>query len=62
MAGSPYKIVVVTNQAVVGRKLLSLEQVWEINDRIVAEIERAGGRVDGVYICPHAPEEQCHLP
>jgi D-glycero-D-manno-heptose 1,7-bisphosphate phosphatase len=59
LAGSPYKIVMVTNQAVVGRKFLSLEQAWEINDRIVAEIERAGGRVDGVYICPHAPDENC---
>lgn len=53
------KIVLVTNQSAVGRGLLSLEQAQEINARLVAEIERAGGRIDGVYLCPHAPEEGC---
>jgi D-glycero-D-manno-heptose 1,7-bisphosphate phosphatase len=59
LAGSIYKIVLVTNQSVVGRKILSLEQVWKINDQILGEVRRAGGRVDGVYICPHTPEEKC---
>jgi D-glycero-D-manno-heptose 1,7-bisphosphate phosphatase len=59
LASSSFKIVVVTNQAVVGRKILSLAEAWDLNNRISAEIQRAGGRIDGVYICPHTPEDNC---
>jgi D-glycero-D-manno-heptose 1,7-bisphosphate phosphatase len=56
---SQYKIVVVTNQSVVGRGYISLEMANEINDRFIAEINKHGGRIDGVYMCPHAPEDNC---
>lgn len=54
-----YKIVIATNQSAVGRNLISLETAQGINNRIVKIIEESGGRVDGVYMCPHAPEDQC---
>lgn len=54
-----YKIVIVTNQSAVGRGIISLETAWEINDRLVRLIRAEGGRVDGAYLCPHAPEEGC---
>jgi D-glycero-D-manno-heptose 1,7-bisphosphate phosphatase len=44
---------------VVGRGFISLTQAWQINNRLVETIELAGGRVDGVFMCPHAPEENC---
>ncbi|HEX6305227.1 MAG TPA: HAD family hydrolase [Anaerolineales bacterium] len=56
---SPYKIIIVTNQSAVGRGIISLEIVWEINNRLVKIIEQTGGRVDGVYVCPHAPQDKC---
>lgn len=56
---SPYKIVIVTNQSVVGRGFITMERANEINDRLVAEINKHGGRIDGVYMCPHAPQENC---
>lgn len=59
LASSPYKIVIVTNQAVVGRKIISLEEAWTINSRVVAEIERGGGRIDRTYLCPHASTDNC---
>jgi D-glycero-D-manno-heptose 1,7-bisphosphate phosphatase len=52
-------IVVVTNQAVIGRGLASAETVEEIHHRMVAEITAAGGRIDRVYTCPHLPEAGC---
>jgi len=54
-----HKIVLITNQSAVGRGILTLETAWEINNRLVERIEAAGGRVDGVYLCPHAPEQDC---
>jgi len=59
LQSSPYKIVIVTNQSVVGRGLISLQAAWEINRQLIAVIERAGGRIDQVYLCPHIPEDEC---
>lgn len=56
---SPYKIVIITNQSAVGRGLMSLEAATLINQRLVTAIEKAGGRIDGVFMCPHAPEDEC---
>ncbi len=56
---SPYRLVIVTNQSAVGRGLMSLEAAVMINQRLVAAIEQAGGRIDGVFMCPHAPQDHC---
>lgn len=55
----PGKIIIVTNQSVVGRGLISRQRADDINQRLVAEITRAGGRIDAVYMCPHAPADNC---
>ena len=54
-----YKIVLVTNQSAVGRGLMSYEAAQEINHRLARVVEEKGGRLDAIYMCPHAPEEQC---
>ena len=54
-----YKIVIVTNQSAVGRGIISLETADEINDRLVRIIRDMGCRIDGVYLCPHGPEDGC---
>jgi D-glycero-D-manno-heptose 1,7-bisphosphate phosphatase len=59
LAASPLAVVIVTNQAVIGRGLIAREAAWRLHRAIVAEIERHGGRVDASYICPHRPEEGC---
>jgi D-glycero-D-manno-heptose 1,7-bisphosphate phosphatase len=56
---SAYKLVIVTNQSVVGRGIISLEAAHSINRRLVAEVEKAGGRIDAIYMCPHAPADGC---
>lgn len=54
-----YGLVVVTNQSVIGRGLMPLKTVQELNDRILAGFEETGIRITGRYMCPHAPEENC---
>ncbi len=56
---SPFKIVIVTNQSAIGRGLISLSMAEAINQQLLKKIQAAGGRVDGVFMCPHRPEEQC---
>jgi histidinol-phosphate phosphatase family protein len=55
----PAKIVLVTNQSAVGRGLISLHEAIQINDKILLQIHRNGGRIDGIYLCPHAPSDLC---
>ena len=59
LASSPYQIVFITNQSAVGRGIISLETARKINQQLVFELNKAGCRVDGVFMCPHAPEENC---
>lgn len=54
-----YKVVIVTNQSVVGRGLILLKTAQEINQRLIKLIRDHGGQVDGVYMCPHKPEDGC---
>lgn len=56
---APIRVVIVTNQSPIGRGLVARETIDAINERIIAEIEAAGGRIDAAYICPHAPEDAC---
>ena len=54
-----YKVVIVTNQSVVGRGLILLKTAQEINQRLINLIRDQGGQIDGVYMCPHTPEDGC---
>lgn len=54
-----HKIVIVTNQSAVGRGIISLKTANEINSRLVNLIQHHGGQVDGVYMCPHKPDDDC---
>ena len=56
---APYKIVIVTNQSAVSRGLISFSEAEVINQRLVTEIKTAGGRIDAVLMCPHAPKDHC---
>jgi D-glycero-D-manno-heptose 1,7-bisphosphate phosphatase len=54
-----YKIILVTNQSAVGRGLMSLKTAEEINQRLARVIKERGGKLDAIYMCPHAPEDHC---
>lgn len=54
-----YKIVIVTNQSAIGRGLVRPEKADEINLQLVNLIQHHGGQVDGVYVCPHKPDDDC---
>lgn len=54
-----YRIIVITNQAGIGKGLFSEDNLKDIHARMVTEITDAGGRIDAVYYCPHHPEAGC---
>ncbi len=52
-------LVVVTNQANIGRGLLTEERLAEIHSRLRGMLAAGGVDLDAFYHCPHAPEAGC---
>lgn len=59
LARTDWLIVIATNQAAIGRQIITRETADTINAYVVNNITGAGGRIDGVYLCPHRPDEGC---
>src|SRR3989441_8762934 len=53
------RVIVITNQSVVGRGLLAAEGLRQIHTRMLQAIRATGGHVEAVYACLHAPAEGC---
>jgi D-glycero-D-manno-heptose 1,7-bisphosphate phosphatase len=52
-------LAVVTNQSGVGRGYFDLQRLAEIHDRMVALLAIEGISLDGIYYCPHLPDDRC---
>lgn len=59
LAGLFGRIVVVTNQAGVGKGLMRGPDLAAVHRKMLAEVRRSGGRIDRVYHCPHRPDTGC---
>jgi histidinol-phosphate phosphatase family protein len=59
LAESDYKIIVISNQSAVARGMFSVEALEGIHERMLAGVESAGGRIDGIYVCMHHPDDGC---
>lgn len=44
-------ILIVTNQRGVGKGLMTEQDLEDVHSRMVSEIEKAGGRIDRIYVC-----------
>ena len=54
-----YGIAIITNQSGIARGYFSLERLAEIHDRLGQLLAAEGVVVDGIYICPHGPDDDC---
>jgi len=59
LADRPAPIIVITNQALIGRGIVPAAIVEDVHARMRAVVAAAGGRIDDVYLCPHRPEDGC---
>ena len=53
------RVILVSNQAGVGKKIMTRRQLNEITRRMAAAIRKAGGKLDAVYYCTHDPAAGC---
>jgi len=54
-----YRLALVTNQSGVGRGYFGMDSVQRVNERMLALLAREGVTIDGLFVCPHAPEMGC---
>ncbi|WP_298818619.1 D-glycero-beta-D-manno-heptose 1,7-bisphosphate 7-phosphatase [Chloroflexus sp.] len=54
-----YRIFIITNQAAVGRGLISIATLEQIHARLRAIAAYHGAQIEDIRYCPHRPEEQC---
>jgi D-glycero-D-manno-heptose 1,7-bisphosphate phosphatase len=59
LAQLEWPVVVISNQAIVGRGLVSRQAIDEISEQMTSIVWSAGGRIDCVFYCPHRPDEHC---
>lgn len=59
LARAGLDVFVITNQSAIHRGITTPQEVRRLHRRMVAAIHGAGGRVRGVYVCPHRPDEEC---
>jgi D-glycero-D-manno-heptose 1,7-bisphosphate phosphatase len=54
-----FEVIVATNQSGVGRGLFTAATLDAIHRKMMDAVAAAGGRLAGIFVCPHAPAADC---
>jgi D-glycero-D-manno-heptose 1,7-bisphosphate phosphatase len=54
-----FGLVVITNQSGIGRGFFDQEQLAYVHKRLRKLLKREGVHLDGIYVCPHKPDDNC---
>lgn len=54
-----FRVYVATNQAGIGRGILTQASLDAIHERLVTTVRTAGGDIAGIQFCPHHPDDEC---
>lgn len=54
-----YLVTVATNQSGVGRGMFDLDTLQAIHDKFTALLTQRGCAIDGIFFCPHRPNDNC---
>lgn len=54
-----FHVIVITNQSVINRNIISNERLNEIHLHIQQYLEKFDTSIDHFYFCPHRPDENC---
>ena len=54
-----FEIILITNQSVINRKMVTPEGLDAIFHKMISEIRGAGGDIKDIFFCPHTPQDKC---
>jgi len=54
-----YTVLVVTNQSGIARGYYDIDALNRMHEKLKRLLNAYGGRIDGIFFCPHGPDDQC---
>ncbi|MBU1168284.1 MAG: D-glycero-beta-D-manno-heptose 1,7-bisphosphate 7-phosphatase [Proteobacteria bacterium] len=54
-----YDIIIITNQSVIGRGMITSDTLDQIFMKMKKGVEAHGGRLKDIFFCPHTPDDKC---
>jgi len=54
-----YTVVVITNQSGIAHGQLTIDDVGRVHAHMQQLVAAKGGRIDAIFFCPHAPDDDC---
>jgi histidinol-phosphate phosphatase family protein len=54
-----FKVIIFTNQSGIGRGYFSEKMLGRIHEKMKADLAEYGAHIDGIYYCPHHPDDNC---
>ncbi|MBF0188387.1 MAG: HAD-IIIA family hydrolase [Magnetococcales bacterium] len=54
-----YTVIVITNQACIGKGIISHDDLTAIHAKLQAAVREAGGEIAAFHYCPHHPDDGC---
>jgi len=54
-----FKLIVITNQSGIGRGIFNEQMLHTIHEKMIRQLKEQCVTLDGVYYCPHHPDEGC---
>jgi len=54
-----WRVIIASNQSGIARGLIRMEDLNAIHAKLRRELAEAGGAIDAIFVCPHAPQDEC---
>lgn len=54
-----FKVVIASNQSGIARGYFAFETLDKIHQKMQNELAKVSGHLDGIFICPHGPNDNC---
>jgi D-glycero-D-manno-heptose 1,7-bisphosphate phosphatase len=59
LTANGYEIILVTNQSVINRKLVTEAELKSLHEQMLNTVVHHGSRIKDIYFCPHVPGDRC---
>ena len=53
------RVILVTNQSAIARGLINKDDLHRIHRKLESKLKEDGGWLDGIFYCPHHPDDVC---
>jgi histidinol-phosphate phosphatase family protein len=59
LSNNGFKLIIITNQSAINRKILTVENLNLIHEKMKNLFVKNGIIIDAIFFCPHRPDEGC---